>query len=128
MEGMVSSLYQISNRWNRWVAMAAKLRVCSDCWRLTDRKRCSIHDTTRQRGHEAAANYGRRWRRERFNFLREHPWCADCVAEGNHYAADEVDHIIPHRGDPILFWDRANWAGRCTFHHRMKTATENRRA
>jgi hypothetical protein len=25
-----------------------------------------------------------------------------------------VDHIQPHRGDPVLFWDsKGNWAGLC---------------
>jgi 5-methylcytosine-specific restriction endonuclease McrA len=28
-----------------------------------------------------------------------------------------VDHIIPHRGDDRLFWDRSNWQALCAHHH-----------
>lgn len=28
-----------------------------------------------------------------------------------------VDHIVPHRGDQTLFWDRANWQPLCPDHH-----------
>ena len=32
-----------------------------------------------------------------------------------------VDHIIPHRGDPELFWDRSNWQALCKNCHDRKT-------
>ena len=28
-----------------------------------------------------------------------------------------VDHIVPHKGDTALFWDRANWQAACRWHH-----------
>jgi 5-methylcytosine-specific restriction protein A len=28
-----------------------------------------------------------------------------------------VDHIIPHKGDQRLFWDRSNWQPLCPDHH-----------
>ena len=37
-----------------------------------------------------------------------------------------VDHIIPHRGDQKLFWDRSNWQPLCEHHHNVKTMTEDR--
>lgn len=38
--------------------------------------------------------------------------------------AQHVDHIIPHRGDLRLFWDRTNWQGLCVGCHNRKTAQE----
>jgi 5-methylcytosine-specific restriction protein A len=65
-------------------------------------------------------NYGRPWRRLRLRYLAEHPYCVDCGA-----VLDlEVDHQIPHEGDPELFWDEANWRTRCKPCHSRKTAGE----
>ncbi len=36
-------------------------------------------------------------------FLKEHPLCCKCEEEGKYVRATIVDHIKPHRGDPILF-------------------------
>lgn len=40
-------------------------------------------------------------------------------------AATVVDHIIPHKGDQYLFWDRSNWQPLCKLCHDRKTATED---
>ena len=40
--------------------------------------------------------------------------------------ATVVDHIVPHRGDQKLFWDRGNWQPLCEHHHNVKTMTEDR--
>ncbi|KAA9008363.1 HNH endonuclease [Histidinibacterium aquaticum] len=39
--------------------------------------------------------------------------------------AKEVDHIIPHRGDTRLFYDRRNWQPLYNRCHSRKTAYEN---
>ncbi|MWP40349.1 HNH endonuclease [Rhodobacter sphaeroides] len=65
-----------------------------------------------------------RWRRARARFLAAHPLCADCAGLGLVVAAAEVDHIRPHRGDPGLMWDRANWQPLCRPCHSRKTARE----
>jgi 5-methylcytosine-specific restriction endonuclease McrA len=31
--------------------------------------------------------------------------------------ADVVDHIVPHKMDKALFWDRSNWQPLCKWHH-----------
>jgi 5-methylcytosine-specific restriction protein A len=36
-----------------------------------------------------------------------------------------VDHIIPHRGNKELFWNRENWQPLCRPHHDRKTTKEN---
>jgi 5-methylcytosine-specific restriction protein A len=35
-----------------------------------------------------------------------------------------IDHIIPHRGDKRLFWDRTNWQPICQACHDRKTWAE----
>ncbi|WP_456297628.1 HNH endonuclease signature motif containing protein [Kineothrix alysoides] len=39
--------------------------------------------------------------------------------------ATVVDHVIPHRGDPILFWDKRNWQPLCKTCHDKKTWNED---
>lgn len=85
-------------------------RICS-CGRVVaagivcvcQRERRARNDhnrpTARQRGYDS------RWQAAAKQFLIEHPFCA-C---GCGRRSDVVDHIIPHRGDQRLFWDRKNW-------------------
>ena len=40
-----------------------------------------------------------------------------CTVEGKLTPATVVDHIEPHRGDQVLFWDTANWQPLCKVHH-----------
>lgn len=35
-----------------------------------------------------------------------------------------VDHVRPHRGDMVLFWDVANWQSLCLSCHNRKSALE----
>ncbi len=65
----------------------------------------------------AERGYGHRWRKARASFLREHPLCVMCQAEGLTVAATVVDHIKPHRGNQSLLWDSSNWQPLCTTHH-----------
>ena len=46
------------------------------------------------------------------------------IAESGMQPTD-VDHIIPHRGDQKLFWDKSNWQALCHRHHSMKTRRED---
>ena len=70
--------------------------------------------------------YGRAWRKARRIFLSENPLCVMCEDEGIVKAAEEVDHIEKHNGDPVLFWDVSNWQGLCRFHHRSVKAQMER--
>lgn len=40
-----------------------------------------------------------------------------CVGIGKLVPADTVDHIEPHGGDPVLFWDEGNWQSLCKHCH-----------
>lgn len=74
----------------------------------------------------AERGYDSRWKKARAWFLRRHPWCARCKEKGILTPATVVDHIIPHRGNPELFWDVSNWQPLCKKCHDHKTMTDDR--
>jgi 5-methylcytosine-specific restriction protein A len=76
-----------------------------------DAPRLSAH----KRGYTAA------WRRVSKAHLDRNPLCVECLKDGATVPATDVDHIIPHRGDPVLFWDENNWQSLCASHHSAKT-------
>jgi len=61
--------------------------------------------------------YGYKWQQAREGYLRLHPLCVMCDAEGKTKAATVVDHIVPHEGNQALFWNSANWQSLCATHH-----------
>ena len=70
--------------------------------------------------YQRTGNYNSsRWKKESKEFLKTHPYCEMC---GDY--ATVVDHIIPHRGDEELFWNKENWQPLCKSCHNKKTATE----
>lgn len=54
-----------------------------------------------------------RWKRGRLAHLAAHPLCVLCRQAGLVTAATVVDHVRPHRGDEILFFDPGNWQSVC---------------
>jgi 5-methylcytosine-specific restriction enzyme A len=40
-----------------------------------------------------------------------------CLRAGIVEPAFAVDHIVPHKGDQVLFWDQSNWQSLCRTHH-----------
>jgi 5-methylcytosine-specific restriction protein A len=78
----------------------------------------------RERPSAARRGYGSRWRRARAAYLARHPLCVPCEAAGRLVSATVVDHVVPHRGDPVLFWDESNWESSCKRCHDAKTARE----
>lgn len=61
--------------------------------------------------------YGYRWQRAREEWLRAHPLCIMHRKLGRIVKGTVVDHKVPHRGDPTLFWDQANWQTLCASCH-----------
>ena len=83
--------------------------------------------------------YGYAWQKARAGYLRSHPLCVYCLRDPAYAAirdmapstailrcaelslaapmATVVDHIEPHRGDQVLFWNKANWQSLCGTHH-----------
>ena len=95
----------------------------SDMADIIDKISCEIMILV---GDAAERGYGAKWQRERRKFLESNPFCVKCYEEGHITMATVVDHIVPHRGDQKLFWDRGNWQPLCEHHHNVKTMTEDR--
>ncbi|MEN8822303.1 MAG: HNH endonuclease [Abyssibacter sp.] len=102
---------------------------------------CDQHRKQRQREVDARREtasrrlYTSAWRKARAGFLARHPLCEcdECKQLDRVLPANVVDHIVPHRGDRALFWDRSNWQAMNARCHNRKTAREdggfgNRRA
>jgi 5-methylcytosine-specific restriction protein A len=58
-------------------------------------------------------------------YLKQHPLCVKCLEEGKITIATVVDHIIPHKGDMVLFWQVENHQALCKRCHAIKTAKED---
>lgn len=69
--------------------------------------------SARQRGYTAAWDVTSK----AFRSDPDHALCVGCLAVQRVEVATVTDHIIPHRGDAVLFWDRSNWQGCCAPHH-----------
>ena len=116
------------------VALSVK-RPCNHpgCRVLTDSGRCHDHaaivkkDLEARKGKTAERGYGSKWRTARAGWLSAYPLCVRCEAVGLITAAVVVDHVVPHKGDKVLFWDRSNWQSLCKACHDAKTASEDGR-
>ena len=64
-----------------------------------------------------SVGYGRRWGKRRKHYLSENPLCVMCQEIGRIESATVVDHIVPHKGDYELFWDKDNYQSLCKTCH-----------
>ncbi len=89
---------------------------------------CPKHtrEAERRRGSAASRGYDHTWRKEREAELQGEPLCRECLKRGVLTPATVRDHIIPHRGDKVLFRDPANRQSLCEFCHNKKRATEDK--
>lgn len=67
----------------------------------------------------------RRWADLRGSVLREQPLCIRCRQKGIRRAATVVDHIVSHRNDKELFFQRTNLQSLCKSCHDNKTLKED---
>lgn len=95
---------------------------------------CEAHQKQKQKRTELTRQsstqrgYGYKWQKASKAYLKKHPFCEckNCQAGKLQLKpAEAVDHIIPHRGDMKLFWDRSNWQAINKQCHDKKTATED---
>lgn len=98
------------------------------CPGLTVDKYCDEHKEIHmnERSSASSRGYDYKWRQARKRFLKENTLCVKCKVEGKLTKATVVDHIKPHRGDKVLFWDESNWQPLCKQCHDRKTMTEDR--
>lgn len=78
-----------------------------------------LHASERDNAYERG--YSSQWQKARKQFLAKRPLCAECERIGKLTPATVVDHIKPHRGDKVLFWDESNWQPLCKKCHDRKT-------
>jgi len=57
------------------------------------------------------------WKRLRLEQLRREPFCVFCARSGRQVPAGVVDHITPHRGDEVVFFDPKNLQSLCKSCH-----------
>jgi 5-methylcytosine-specific restriction protein A len=92
------------------------------CQKKRQLERKARFDATRPSARERG--YDAQWDRERAAYLKANKQCRRCGDP-----ATTVDHIQPHKGNRVLFWNRSNWQPLCTTcHSRAKQAAERRAA
>ena len=75
-----------------------------------------------------------RWIKQSNLFREKNPLCVACLQYGiitdcqgkdkNGRPKGATDHIVPHKGNKRLFFDKTNWQTLCLMHHNQKSAKE----
>lgn len=100
---------------------------------------CAQHRSLRDRvrGSSHARRYTSRWRRYSVARLARYPLCgmrddgvrypqhSVCTQQQRLEPATCTDHIVPHGGDPVLFWDPSNHQSLCASCHSRKTVRDD---
>lgn len=67
--------------------------------------------------------YDRKWRKRRAAWLAVNPWCENCLDYGKYEPAEDVHHVIPHRGD-VRSFNSGPLQSLCHFCHSRITRQE----
>ena len=68
-----------------------------------------------------------RWQKIRKQHMDQHPLCVMCEADGKIVLAKICDHVVPHRGNEIMFY-AGPFQSLCKLHHdSTKQRMEHRR-
>lgn len=70
----------------------------------------------KSRGSASSQGYDAKWRAVRLAYLRRHPLCEDCLAEGKTTPAVMVHHIVAIKAGGARL-DPGNLRSQCTAHH-----------
>jgi 5-methylcytosine-specific restriction protein A len=113
------------------------MKFCDEpgCGAIVARARCPAHARAveRARGSRQARGYGNRWARRAALFRVRYPLCgmrpgdqapvmSKCFDEHRVTLGEQVDHVVPHRGNDALFWDElGNWQTLCRACHTRKS-------
>jgi 5-methylcytosine-specific restriction protein A len=93
------------------------------CRALTTTTYCPAHTKTvtryydSQRGTSTERGYDSMWQRNSKQFLKENPLCDECYKHKRLTPATVVHHIIDHKGNDELFWNKDNWQALCKVCH-----------
>ena len=91
----------------------SRLRAAPPRLRAAETQRVAEPKRSSARGR----GYTAKWDKASKAFLRANPYCRGCLALGRAEPARLTDHVIPHRGDTHLFWQRELWQASCRWHH-----------
>ncbi len=96
------------------------------------------HKAPDNRPSASKRGYDNKWVRLRDWYIARNPLCCECLKEGivtvsttavingkTKRFSNEVDHIVPHKGDLRLKRDPRNLQTLCKPHHSRKTARED---
>ncbi len=88
-----------------------------------NKRRMKRHRPSENRPSSCKMGYGRDWRLCRITYLKAHPLCVRCLANGHTMSATEVDHIVPLKqaGERL---DVKNLQALCKPCHSRKTGRE----
>ena len=78
-----------------------------------------------ERDQKSKKLYRYRWQKTSKYFLSHNPLCVECKKNDKVTAATVTDHIVPHKRNKKLFWNRSNWQALCKSCHDRKTAKED---
>lgn len=76
-----------------------------------------VKEYDKRRGSSRERGYTTKWDKASRAFLGKHRICLACELAGFDQRTEVTDHIVPHKGDKALFWDRTNWQACCRWHH-----------
>lgn len=80
-----------------------------------------------RRGSSRDRGYDSKWDAASRSHRARDPLCRYCALVGEVKAADLTDHLYPHRGDRVLFWNRTYWVSSCNdCHNGFKQRVERR--
>lgn len=93
---------------------------------VTSVKRAHHTDKVTGRPVASSRGYTYKWSKVRLSYIKQNPLCVHCLAKGYTTAAQEVDHIVRHKGkgDPEFF-NHDNLQSLCKSCHSRKTRRES---
>lgn len=105
---------------------APHICTCGNIVAHDERCACRVRrrrDNDRRRPNATDRGYDHAWRKARAEFLAINPRCSwpGCTTP-----ASVVDHVMPHRGNQVLFWNRANWQALCAHCHNSHKQAQER--
>ena len=106
------------------------LRPCMKlgCPELTEQTYCESHTPAERPKNDPPSswNYDSRWRKLRQMHIAKQPLCVRCERDGRVTPAQEVDHIVPWRGNTTLLRATWNLQSLCRSCHHKKTRSDER--
>lgn len=88
--------------------------------RAEERRKQHARLWSRERGNTTLRGYGRDWQTLRESFLRDHPLCARCLAQGVIRPATVVHHVQPVEQRPDLRLNPDNLEALCRNCHELE--------